>query len=96
MNKEVKSYKVNIFDDEYSLVTDESQEHISKSAAYIDSLMKEIAQKSSITDAKKLAVLAALRIASKTLNLEYYLTQRAEKEAELIEKLEQNLQDLTV
>ncbi len=95
MNRETKNYKVHIFDDEYVLITDESEEHIIQSATAVDSLMKELAQKSRITDAKKLAVLAALRIASKALALENDLIQRTQKEAELIKQLEQNLQNLT-
>ncbi len=85
---EAKSYKILIFDEQYSLLSDESAEHIAQSAALIDGYMRDIAQKGSIKDPKKVAVLAALCVASKMLHLESDITQRASKEADLVAKIE--------
>lgn len=59
-----KSYKVAIFDDIYSLVTDESEETVKAVAKQVDAYMKEIAAKAPMLDVKKIAVLVALRFAS--------------------------------
>lgn len=72
----VKQYKVTIFGDHYSLMSDESDESILKAASMVDAMMKEIADKSKIQDGKKVAVLAALRVASVLTKLE------SEREAE--------------
>ena len=59
-----KNYKVAIFDDVYSLVTDESEETVKAVAKQVDAYMKEIAAKAPMMDVKKIAVLVALRFAS--------------------------------
>jgi len=82
----VKQYKVTIFGDHYSLMSDESEESILKAASMVDSMMKEIADKSKIQDGKKVAVLAALRVAS-------FLTT-LESERESVKRHYQKLNDL--
>jgi cell division protein ZapA (FtsZ GTPase activity inhibitor) len=59
----VKQYKVTIFGDHYSLMSDEPEERILKVASSLDAMMKEIADKSRLQDGKKIAVLAALKTA---------------------------------
>lgn len=66
----VKQYKVTIFGDHYSLMSDESEETILKVASFVDTMMKEIAEKSKLQDGKKVAVLAALKAASLLTTLE--------------------------
>jgi cell division protein ZapA len=78
MNIEKKKYKVDIFGDQYSLVSDQSPEHVMKVAATVDSLMNEIAQATHLTDGKKIAVLAALYVAEQNAALD--LVARSEKE----------------
>lgn len=65
MMNPVKSYKVTILGDQYTLASDESGEMIVQAASVVDALMKEIAQHSKISDTKKIAVLAALQLAGK-------------------------------
>lgn len=65
-----KNYKVTIFGDQYTLASDEAEEHVIKTARLLDILMQEISQASKLTDAKKIAVLAGLRIASQLVTLE--------------------------
>lgn len=82
----VKQYKVTIFGDHYSLMSDESEETILKAASYVDNAMKEIAEKSKLQDGKKVAVLAALRAAS--------LLAVLESEREAAQRHYQKLNDL--
>lgn len=85
---EAKKCKVSIFDEQYSLLSDESAERVVQAATLIDGYMREISVKGSIKDPKKVAVLAALRVASRMLQLETDLAHRSLKEADLIAKLE--------
>ncbi len=91
MKNEKKSYKVQIFGDDYTLISDESEQHIRKSAQLIDSLMTTIAHDSSINDPKKIVVLAALRIASVLLDIEQAAEEDDRKKAALIEDIEKEL-----
>lgn len=82
----VKQYKVTIFGDHYSLMSDESEETVLKAASFVDSTMKEIADKSKLPDGKKVAILAALRAAS--------LLTALESEREMNQRHYQKLNDL--
>lgn len=82
----VKQYKVTIFGDHYSLMSDESEETVLKVASFVDTMMKEIAEKSKLQDGKKVAVLAALRAAS--------LLTALESERESAQRHYQKLSDL--
>ncbi len=70
---DTKKYKVTIFGESYVLVSDEPEGRLSRSTALVDALMQDIAQQSGITDVKKLAVLAALQVASTLARLEAHL-----------------------
>jgi cell division protein ZapA (FtsZ GTPase activity inhibitor) len=67
---EAKNYKITIFGDQYTLATDESEEHIIQTTRMLDAIMKEIAQASKLQDSKKVAVLAGLRLASQLVALQ--------------------------
>jgi cell division protein ZapA (FtsZ GTPase activity inhibitor) len=84
--KDTKSYKVIIFGDEYSLVTDENEETILQSAAHVDALMRSIAERARTQEIRRIAVLAALRLAS-TLHA-------LEKKQETLKDIEKNLLEL--
>lgn len=70
MNSESKRYKVTIFGDKYSLVSDQGNEGIEKITRQVDALMQEIAQKSGSVDTRSIAVLAALQLAGKLSEVE--------------------------
>ena len=70
MTVETKKYKVDIFGDSFTIVTDESEKHVIESAKLVDSLMKEIAEKTNLTDIKKIAIFTAFQISSKLGKLE--------------------------
>lgn len=82
-----KSCKVHIFGDEYSLMSDESSEHIVQAAQVVDSLMREISEKSAALNEKKVAVLAALRMASKIALLESEIAAEKHKEQGVVERI---------
>lgn len=72
---EKKKYQVSIFEENYVLLSDEPEERVRESAELVNSLMKEIAHKLGISgtrDAgvKQCAILTALRMANKVLNME--------------------------
>jgi len=60
----LKKYKISIFGESYTVVSDESEEHLTSSAQRVDTLMRQIAEKSGISDSKRIAVLAALQCAT--------------------------------
>jgi len=70
MSLEKKNIKIEIFGDHYSLLSDEDEKDVLSAAKLIDSLMKDIADRSGLYDQKKIAVLAALQISSKLIRLE--------------------------
>lgn len=91
MMNTIKNYKVTIFGDQYTLASDEEHEVVLKAADIVDSLMKEIAQHSKISDAKKIAVLAALQIASKAAILESESEAVKRHKEKLIDRINQEL-----
>jgi cell division protein ZapA len=70
MTVETKKYKVDIFGDSFTIVTDEPEEHVIESAKLVDSLMREISEKTQLSDIKKLAIFTAFQISSKLGKLE--------------------------
>lgn len=86
-----KSFKITIFGENYSLMSDETEEHVHSVAQQIDSLMKEVAHKMPQAPVEKIAVLVALQLASqldhaKSLNSRYEMSHES-----LIEKINQDL-----
>ena len=69
---------VNIFGEEYPITGAIDPEHIAKVADYVDSKMKEAAKGSRIQDRDKLAILAAMSIASELLekNQQLHIVER--------------------
>jgi len=90
MMQDLKKYQVNIFGESYTILSDESQKEINDTAAYVDSLMRETAGKSS-ADAKKVAVFVALKIAKKMLELEAEKNRLQETEASLIKMIDEQI-----
>jgi len=88
MTNSLNKHKVTIFGEGYHLVSDETDEHIAQAGFLVDSLMREIAEKSHGTDVKKIAVLTALKYASATIHLKQQIdlyTQEQSKLADLID-----------
>lgn len=82
MSAIAKKYHVRVLDQEYIILSDESQEHVLRVATQVDQIMRDIALKRRGTlDVKKSAVLAALKLASDVLKHEEQL-DRYQKEHE--------------
>ncbi|HEV2602010.1 MAG TPA: cell division protein ZapA [Candidatus Babeliales bacterium] len=91
IEKKAQGCKVLIFGHEYSLVTTESEDHIVQSARHVDAIMQEIASHAVVTDERKIAVLAALRIASKVLKLEEDIANNVAKQDLISAKIDHEL-----
>jgi len=91
MNKEKKKYTVTIFGDQYTLVSDEAQEHIMRVASLVDSLMQGIAETSKVSDTKKIAVLASLQMAEKLLSLETGAEKKERRQQALVNRIDKVL-----
>lgn len=91
MINEKKSYKVQIFEEHYILSSDESEAVVLKAAEMVDLAMKEISHNFAITDTKKIAVLSALRIASKFLHYEREYGTKEQKMVALKNYIDQEL-----
>ena len=61
---EPKKYKVSILGESYSLVSDETEQHIMGVASEVDACLSEMLKKSSSLDGKKCAILIAVQYAS--------------------------------
>lgn len=84
------NYKLSIFGDAYSVVSDESIAQVTQAASMVDSLMNEIASKVSQVDEKRIAVLVALQLASKYLALKSQLEETGLKHRQLINYMDQD------
>lgn len=91
MKRDVESYRVVILGDEYTIMSDEPEEHIIKAANYTHALMQEIVQKAPYALPKTVAVLAALRLASKVINAEERTKKRDERNAEVANLIDREL-----
>lgn len=88
---EAKQYKVLIFGDQYTLISDEPQEQVMRSAVIVDSYMKEIAQKLPYLDEKKVAVLSAVRLASQFIGSQVAQECDKKKQEMLIQFIDQQI-----
>lgn len=80
MKTNTETYKVLINGDEFHLVSDESQAHVLKAAERVDAIVQELSAKVSHIDKRKVAILAALQLASELLYIQDDLAQRKQKE----------------
>jgi len=92
MVESLRKCKVSILDEPYVLITDESDEHVQKAALLVDSYMREIASKIQLTDSKKIAVLAALKIASSAITCQRQLVKQQEYSEKLIDLVQKEIQ----
>ncbi|MEX0849734.1 MAG: cell division protein ZapA [Candidatus Dependentiae bacterium] len=88
---ETKSYKIQVLNDQYVVKSDENQGHIDAAADLLNSLIQEIVKHNKHIDHKKAAILAGLRIASRTVHLQDELDELKCKEQEIIVALENRL-----
>lgn len=91
MNETSKKYRLTIFGDSYSIVSDEAEEIVVSCAQQVDTLMREIARGSQIAEAKRVAVLAALKLAAEISEREESLMQYRSEQRKLIDLLDREL-----
>ena len=91
MKTEKKRYKIEIFGEEYTIISDEQEDRIVKSAEMVDSLMKQIVDNSQSTDVKKVAVLVALRMANDALLLQQELEMAQQRQEQLLKQVDKEL-----
>lgn len=85
---QVKKYTVTVFDDSYTLMSDEPEQSFMQAVNYVDSLMHEISSKSQCLDAKRIAVLTALKIAHSLLQAESKLHHDQDRLNKILQELE--------
>jgi cell division protein ZapA (FtsZ GTPase activity inhibitor) len=84
--------KVIIFGEQYSLVTNESEHALLQASSLVDMTMKEIAiHATADINAKKVAILAAVRIASILLHMQAESDRLKQQETLLEAKIDQAL-----
>jgi hypothetical protein len=94
MSKILKKYKARIFGDVYTLVSDEDDSVVLEVVYKVDSLMKEYAAKPALMgDAKRIAVLVALKMAEELL-MNQNETHQDQIHVEKILKLLDNQSDM--
>ena len=91
MMESAKRYEVTIAGDSYTIVSDQSKEHVAQAAAMVDALMKEILAKSRSIDTKKVAALTALKIASRLLQKEFEIDGIQQHHDDLVSYIESHL-----
>ncbi len=91
MNKEKKNIKLNIFDIEFNLISDESEQHLACAANMIDQIMRDIASNLVRPDKNKVATLAALQIASELIKNKEELELERQREKALVAQLDKEL-----
>jgi cell division protein ZapA (FtsZ GTPase activity inhibitor) len=82
-----QTVNVSIFDETYSLVTDELETHLKEAARLVDEQMRAIS-KSGIKDVQKIGVLVALQLASKYLKEQDLLQQHTSAISNVLERLD--------
>jgi len=94
LDLELKKYRARIFGDTYSIVSDEKEALILEAVKVVDNMMREIADAAQVVDPKKIAVLAALKIAVKSLHFEATIEQEKRLSSRIMNVLD--MQDATL
>ncbi len=88
---DLKKQTITIFDDLYTVVSDEPENLFSQALDYTNRLMSSISIQSGIVDKKKVAVLTALQMAVQIQKLEEQLVSVKNKEEKLIASVDRSL-----
>ena len=85
---EAKKYTIDILDDQYTIFSDESREHIDKVTVYVNALLHDIRLHDAYIDHKKAVVLTALRIASDAMHAEDAVATMQERAQKLFHMMD--------
>ena len=94
MKNSVENYTVSIFDDTYTLVSDEGSAAVALLAQRVDTLMREISLKTTCNDVRRVAVLALIKVCHQLQTLELELQQKNHEESQLVNYINQQLSAL--
>lgn len=89
---ELRKQTITIFDDFYTIVSDEPEDLFSQAIDYTNNLMSSISLQCKIADKKKVAVLSALQMAIQIQKFEEQLLAVKNKENELVSSVNQFLE----
>lgn len=89
----IKKYKVSLLGETYTIVSDESEEHVALCVQRINELMQGLSESLSITDSKRAAVLTALQLVSKVIQLEKRYQEKHQEHLRLIDLIDRELND---
>ena len=91
---ETKRYTVSILGESYTLLSDESNAHITQAANTIDKMLREILEKTTIDDPKRAAVLAAFRVTSKMIRMQADSAVQKEDCHKLVDLIERHTETI--
>lgn len=94
MESGLKKYRAHIFGDTYAIISDEKEALILEAVKIVDGVMREIADASQAIDPKKIAVLTALKIATRALHAEAAMEQEKRLSSRIMNVLDS--QDATL
>jgi cell division protein ZapA (FtsZ GTPase activity inhibitor) len=86
--KHVKKYTVTIFGEAYTLVGDESEADVVKASYVVDTIMREILNKTPHTGSYHVAVLTALKLSLQLITLESVQENNKQAVKKLIDQIE--------
>lgn len=85
---DMKKYKAHIFGETFSLVSDEPEQLVFEAVELVDNSMKEVSSRNALLDARKAAVLSALKIALKLKSLEQMLEEERSQSSRILNVLD--------
>ncbi len=94
MKTNTETYKVLIHEDEYQLVSDEAETHVLKAAERVNEIMKKLASGAEAVNKRKVAVMAAIQLASELLHMQEDRAKREQQEKDLASLVEQSIASL--
>jgi cell division protein ZapA len=94
MKTNTETYKVLINGDEFNLVSDETEAHVLKAAERVNAIIKELSAGMSHVDKRKVAVLAALQLASELQHAKNDREKRKQQENSLVAYVDHTIASL--
>jgi|GEM_PF-795422 cell division protein ZapA (FtsZ GTPase activity inhibitor) len=93
---EIKKQTITIFDESYTIVSDEPEELLSQAILHINEVMNNLSEKSGLNDKKKIALLSALHLATELQKVNQKIAFFEEQEKKLIATVDKQLQNNSV
>lgn len=94
MNTNTETYKVLINGDEFHLVSDEAETHVRQAVEKVNAVIKALTAGASHLDKRKVAVLAAVQLASELQQLQNDVAEIRRHESHLVSLVDRALTSL--